>query len=135
MSFQCLLLLGASFVFLLLSTKTQPALAEADITHRQYKILSSTQIAGELVNLAKDYPRLATLTTAQEEFNLPYAGTDQDCTFVPNLPGCPNFILTIHDPYENPFMLIPGNPGHFRETSLKTDAKCSGLSMTGPAFL
>lgn len=104
MAFQCLLLLGASFVF-------QPASAEADITHRQYKILSSTQIAGELVNLAADYPRLATLTTAQEEFNLPYAGTNHDCMFAPNLPGCPNFILLIHDPIANP-------PGSYIDASL-----------------
>lgn len=67
----------------------------------EYKLLASAHIAAQLEELPRNYPELATLTTAQEAFNLPYAGSEKDCTFHPQT-GCPNFILTIQDSILHP---------------------------------
>lgn len=113
-----LLLLFTSFDAVVVVVVTA---AETKVINLQYKILSSTRIASELESLAINYPYLATLTTAQAAFDLPFAGTPDDCTFSAtsnsnsnsnsNAPGCPNYILTIHDPIANP-------PGSFTDSSL-----------------
>jgi hypothetical protein len=95
-----------------------------------YKLLTSAQIYNELLTLSQNYPNLTTLTTAQEQFDLPPAGTSNDCTFHRKTSssssssssttisynykydyGCPNFILTIHDRIAHP-------PGSESERSL-----------------
>lgn len=75
-----------------------------------YKLLTSAQIFSELQSLSQKYPNLAKLTTAQELFDLPQAGSKHDCTFLPRNDntttqrphGCPNFILTLHDSIVHP---------------------------------
>ena len=74
-----------------------PVAISASTSQRSYKILSSSEITHQLKDLAERYPKLCTLTTSQDEYNLPTAGRSADCTFDSNVTGCLNYILTIQD--------------------------------------
>ncbi|KAL7509201.1 hypothetical protein ACHAXN_007366 [Cyclotella atomus] len=68
----------------------------------QYEILPSSDLLERMMKLAQDYPTFVTLTTTQEWFGLPRAGTDADCTFDTNYKGetnagCNNYVLIIQD--------------------------------------
>jgi Zinc carboxypeptidase len=64
---------------------------------RKYEILSSREIRDRLLQMADQYPTLVKLTTAQEEYGLPAAGTAADCTFDYDVNGCLNYIVTLQD--------------------------------------
>jgi Zinc carboxypeptidase len=67
------------------------------IDDRDYAILSSREIRDRLLQMADQYPTLMKLTTAQEEYGLPTAGTSADCTFDSDIDGCLNYIVTLQD--------------------------------------
>lgn len=69
---------------------------------KHYKILSAREITSQLKYLATKYPTLCTLTTSQDLYNLPTAGSSNDCTFDPQIEGCLNYILTIQDSNVHP---------------------------------
>ena len=69
---------------------------------KPYQILSSKEIYEQIKVLQKTYPEFLRVTTSQERYGLPSAGTADDCPFLNdddgNLsPGCPNWILEIQD--------------------------------------
>jgi hypothetical protein len=70
---------------------------------KSFSILSSHQITKELNDLEEQYPNLASLTTSQEEYDLPTAGNSKDCTFDNDTDGCYNYFLTIQDFVAHPF--------------------------------
>lgn len=71
------------------------------LKEEQYEILPSSAILERLQQLVADYPTFATLTTTQEWFGLPRAGSDSDCPFDTNYKvhgkGCNNYVLIIQD--------------------------------------
>ena len=70
---------------------------------RRYTYLDSRGIYEALNTLAQEYPHLATLESAQQRYNLPAAGTSNDCAFdhrnTEMKSGCQNWFLTIEDKY------------------------------------
>lgn len=48
------------------------------------------------------YPDLIKVTTAQEAYGFPAAGTDRDCPFYTKSNGCPNYIFTMQDYIAHP---------------------------------
>jgi len=75
-------------VFFLLSAQTA--------AQGSYSILSASSIKTRLLKLAKVYPKLVRVSTAQKEFGLKAAGSSSDCRFDPGQ-GCRNYFLTIQD--------------------------------------
>jgi hypothetical protein len=71
--------------------------APAPAPPRPYTLLSSREIRDLLLQWADDYPTLLKLTTAQEAYGLPAAGTARDCTFDSQVNGCLNYIFTLQD--------------------------------------
>jgi len=67
----------------------------------RYEILPSASIFERLQKLVENYPSFATLTTTQEWFGLPRAGSSNDCPFDENYrvngDGCNNYVLIIQD--------------------------------------
>jgi hypothetical protein len=90
---QCIRIHLLSFVVVLTLTAAEKL--------RNFELLTSAQIASELKHLAIQYPQLATLSTAQESFGLPSAGSSTDCIF-DTTPGCQNYFLTIVDSIAHP---------------------------------
>jgi Zinc carboxypeptidase len=64
---------------------------------RPYQLWTSEDIYERLHEWTEQFPRLVELTSAQEAYNLPGAGTDADCPFEEDAPGCKTWILTIKD--------------------------------------
>ena len=97
---------------------------------RDFKILSSTEIAKELFNLSRQYPTFATLTTSQKLFGLPQAGTSNDCQGFPlkEAPGCPNYIMTIVDPVAFP----PSSPQEQKVPEVFLSGALHGNERVGP---
>lgn len=68
----------------------------------EYKLKPSHKIVEELRQLSQKYPDLVSLSTAQEEFNLPTVGTQNDCTFDSDVEGCRNYFITLFDSKAHP---------------------------------
>jgi hypothetical protein len=64
---------------------------------RQYTLWSAELITQTLKEWAHHYPDLVRVTTSQEAFGLPAAGTHDDCPFDAEVEGCLNYIITIQD--------------------------------------
>lgn len=62
-----------------------------------YALWSPEEIGNRARRWAEHYTDLITVTTAQEKYGLPAAGTESDCPFEADQPGCRNYILTIQD--------------------------------------
>ena len=62
-----------------------------------YTIWKPEDIEGALLRWDEHYPDLISVTTAQDAYDLPTAGTDQDCPFQEDQDGCLNYIATIQD--------------------------------------
>ena len=69
---------------------------------RPYQLWTSEDIYERLHEWTEQFPRLVELTSAQEAYNLPGAGTDADCPFEEDAPGCKTWILTIKDKSQPP---------------------------------
>ncbi len=107
------------------------ALAIKTITNAEkyeYSLLASAHIASQLEEFPQKYPQLATLTTAQEAFNLPHAGSKNDCTFYSQEAGCPNYILTIQDSIAHP----PGSPSSKSLPEVFLSGALHGNERVGP---
>ena len=115
-----------SSVCLLLSTLHGTIIATTGELY-SYTLLASAHIASQLAELPVNYPKLATLTTAQESFQLPSAGTDNDCTFYAGK-GCPNYILTIQDSIVHP----PGSPSSNALPEVFLSGAVHGNERVGP---
>lgn len=61
-----------------------------------YRLLSSEEIYHQIYEWKETYSDFLRVTTSQEKYGLPAAGTDRDCPFVEGK-GCPNWILEIQD--------------------------------------
>jgi hypothetical protein len=59
-------------------------------------LLASNEIYDRIQEFKETYPEFLRVTTSQERYGLPAAGTTKDCPFVEGQ-GCPNFILEIQD--------------------------------------
>ena len=68
---------------------------------KSYRLLSSEEIHVLLEEFLVKYPYFVKLTTAQEAFGLPSAGSAYDCPW-DERNGCPNAILTIQDYIQHP---------------------------------
>ena len=68
---------------------------------KPYQILSSQEIYERIQLLQTTYPDFLHVTTSQERYGLPSAGTIDDCPFLKdddkNHQGCPNWILELQD--------------------------------------
>ncbi|KAL3943524.1 MAG: hypothetical protein SGBAC_002419 [Bacillariaceae sp.] len=64
--------------------------------YENYSIWSSEEIKMKLDKWKEVYPDFFHMTSAQEKYGLPAAGTDKDCPFH-DVTGCHNFIVTIQD--------------------------------------
>jgi hypothetical protein len=64
--------------------------------YKNYELWDAVEFPKALEEWTHKYPNMIRYTTAQEAYNLPAAGTKQDCPFYPE-PGCPNYFFTIQD--------------------------------------
>ena len=62
-----------------------------------YTVWKPEDIAGTLTRWGEHYPNLIQVTTSQEAYDLPTAGTDEDCPFNTDSDGCLNYVATIQD--------------------------------------
>jgi len=62
-----------------------------------YKIWEASKIPDVLKEWQNKYPHLIQVTTAQEAYGLPMAGTKKDCPFYEESDGCPNYFFTLQD--------------------------------------
>merc|ERR1719464_2324301 len=62
-----------------------------------YKIWEASKILDVLEEWQNRYPNLIQVTTSQEAYGLPTAGTKNDCPFYEKSDGCPNYFFTIQD--------------------------------------
>mmetsp|Transcript_17744 Transcript_17744/g.43779 ORF Transcript_17744/g.43779 Transcript_17744/m.43779 type:complete len:627 (+) Transcript_17744:105-1985(+) len=76
-------------------------LQTVESNNKAYKLYSSSEIHVMLDEWETKYPNLVRLTTAQEAYGLPTAGSSDDCPFYEGN-GCPNAILTIQDYVKHP---------------------------------
>eukprot|EP00814_Leptocylindrus_danicus_P009642 CAMPEP_0116025154 /NCGR_PEP_ID=MMETSP0321-20121206/12850_1 /TAXON_ID=163516 /ORGANISM="Leptocylindrus danicus var. danicus, Strain B650" /LENGTH=752 /DNA_ID=CAMNT_0003497235 /DNA_START=194 /DNA_END=2452 /DNA_ORIENTATION=+ len=67
-------------------------------TIRPFEYLNSEAIKSELESLQETHPKFITLGTSQEWYDLPTAGTANDCPFDSSVTGCKNYIMIIEDP-------------------------------------
>jgi hypothetical protein len=70
-----------------MTTKNSGRRAQAK--EEQYEILPSEELLARMMKLAEDYPTFVTLTTTQEWFGLPRAGTLRRILWRGNLPCNP----------------------------------------------
>lgn len=68
----------------------------------EYKLWDSFRLYHTMKLWEQMYPDLVTIETTQEKYGLPRAGTEKDCLFDTNEPGCPNHFLTIQDTITHP---------------------------------
>lgn len=62
-----------------------------------YQFWNSEQIHRQVQEWNDQYPDLIEVTTSQERYGLPRAGTEDDCIFEANITGCSNYFFTIQD--------------------------------------
>eukprot|EP00977_Amphora_coffeiformis_P020019 scaffold7805_cov153-Amphora_coffeaeformis.AAC.3 len=62
-----------------------------------YTVWKPEDIAGTLTRWGEHYSDLIQVTTSQEAYDLPTAGTDKDCPFNTDSDGCVNYVATIQD--------------------------------------
>uniref|UniRef100_A0A7S2E557 Peptidase M14 domain-containing protein n=1 Tax=Ditylum brightwellii TaxID=49249 RepID=A0A7S2E557_9STRA len=96
-------------------------------TVRRYTYYDSNEIYNKLLEFQDKYSEFVTLTTAQELYNLPRAGTNDDCPYEQqqhqnnnnnnNNGGCSNWIVIIEDPISNP----PPNSVYAEEDIVNAD--------------
>ena len=97
-----LLLFPWEFLLLLLSLYPSYCQAEEE-SNRPFEQLSLNAINARLLGFKEDYPDFVRLTTAQEEYGLPRAGSRSDCPFDNgDEDGCLNYILRIQDYVSHP---------------------------------
>jgi hypothetical protein len=93
---------GDSSLFLFLSKaverrREQQTTAPEKVEVQEYELWEPSEIRERLLRWADHYTDFVSLTTAQEAYGLPTAGTAQDCPFDEGAVGCLNYILTIQD--------------------------------------
>lgn len=69
---------------------------------KSYKLWDPALFQETLMIWRDQYPDLIRVTTSQEKYNLPTAGTKDDCPFYEEDKGCPNYIFEIQDFVANP---------------------------------
>ena len=78
------------------STKENPG------APKQYSLWPPQQIKETLYKWQNDYPDFVRLTSAQDAYGLPTAGSSDDCPYDEDVPGCKNYILTVQDYVKHP---------------------------------
>ena len=68
-------------------------------TIRPFEYLNSEAIKSELESLQETHPKFITMGTSQEWYDLPTAGTANDCPFDSSVTGCKNYIMIIEISY------------------------------------
>ena len=63
----------------------------------QYTIWDASKFPVVLKEWEDTYPDLIRVTTSQDAYGLPTAGTSSDCPFYTKSPGCPNYFFTLQD--------------------------------------
>lgn len=71
-------------------------------TKRQYVLWKPHEIKETLYKWVDLYPNLFRLTTAQDAYGLPTAGSKSDCPYDDDVTGCKNYIFTIQDYVKHP---------------------------------
>jgi hypothetical protein len=93
-----------------------------------YTLWSPQEIRDRLLQLAEHYPTLMKLTTAQEEYGLPTAGTVADCPFDNDVDGCKNYIVTLQDFVTHP----EGSESSNRLPEVLLSGELHGNEQVGP---
>ena len=83
------------------TTSTTPAAAAAG-TPKSYSLWKPHEIKERLYEWVNYYPDLVRLTTAQDAYGLPTAGSSSDCPYDDDVTGCKNYILTLQDFVKHP---------------------------------
>ena len=95
---------------------------------RAYELWKPDEIRATVLKWAEHYPTLITVTTAQEAYGLPTAGTSEDCPFETENPGCLNYILTLQDLEAHP----SGSDSSRRLPELLWSGELHGNERVGP---
>ena len=106
--------------------KLQRVEQQTDI--RAYELWKPEQIRETVYKWAEHYPRLITVTTAQEAYGLPTAGSSEDCPFETENSGCLNYILTLQDLEAHP----PGSDSARRLPEVLWSGELHGNERVGP---
>jgi hypothetical protein len=64
---------------------------------KDYELWDASLFPQVLMEWKEKYPNIIRVTTSQESYGLPTAGTEQDCPFYKDGKGCPNYVFTIQD--------------------------------------
>ena len=85
-------------------TEAPDVVTEAPVqeTKRQYVLWKPHEIKEALYKWVDLYPNLIRLTTAQDAYDLPTAGSKSDCPYDDDVTGCKNYIFTIQDYIKHP---------------------------------
>ncbi len=76
-------------------------LSEEQHDVEEYTIWDPAKFPKVLNDWEEKYPEFIRVTTAQEKYGLPAAGTKNDCPFY-DKKGCPNYLFTIQDYVSHP---------------------------------
>jgi hypothetical protein len=93
-----------------------------------YKLWTPQEIRDRLFQLADHYPTLMRLTTAQDEYGLPTAGTAEDCPYDKDVDGCLNYIVTLQDFVTHP----EGSESSNRLPEVLLSGELHGNEQVGP---
>lgn len=92
-------MIKAIVIFLCMMAMANATIARETISNEDYEsysIWTSEEIKVKLDKWKEVYTEFFHMTSAQEKYGLPAAGTDDDCPFH-DVTGCHNFIITIQD--------------------------------------
>jgi hypothetical protein len=95
---------------------------------RAYELWKPEEIRETVYKWAEHYPKLITVTTAQEAYGLSTAGNSEDCPFETENPGCLNYILTLQDLEAHP----PGSDSAKRLPEVLWSGELHGNERVGP---
>ena len=95
---------------------------------RAYELWKPEEIRETVYKWAEHYPKLITVTTAQEAYGLSTAGNSEDCPFETENRGCLNYILTLQDLEAHP----PGSDSAKRLPEVLWSGELHGNERVGP---
>lgn len=93
-----------------------------------YELWTAREIRNQVRKWADHYPSFVRLSTAQEQYGLPVAGSSDDCPFDDEQDGCLNYILTIQDFEQHP----PGSQSSNRLPEVFLSGEVHGDERVGP---
>ena len=97
MKMESLTALVAYFGFSVASVQLKENVVQSPAISEPYRLRKAEQIHDTLQSWKETYPDSVRVTSSQERYGLPRAGTDEDCPYDYNVTGCSNVFFTIQD--------------------------------------